>query len=141
MISISKGFLRLFSKLFLQRSLYFFLLTGFLTAVVYFSLFATMWNLLHIDYKLSLTVAYWGGLCFHFTMNRHITFRSYHSMSKQAIKYLIMSLINYLIALLITVVVVNNLLLSPYVGVVLSVCVTVMSGYLMSRFWVFRHVE
>jgi len=131
----------LFERLFFQRTLFFFLMTGFLTAVVYFSIFAVMWNLLHINYKFSLTAAYWGGLCFHFFMNRHVTFKSSCNIGGQVIRYLVMSFINYVIALLITVAVVDNFHFSPYVGVVLSVGVTVMSGYLMSRFWVFRYVE
>ena len=131
----------LFERLFFQRTLFFFLMTGFLTAVVYFSIFAVMWNLLHINYKFSLTAAYWGGLCFHFLMNRHVTFRSSCNIGGQVIRYLVMSFVNYVIALLITVAVVDNFHFSPYVGVILSVGVTVMSGYLMSRFWVFRYVE
>jgi putative flippase GtrA len=131
----------LFDRFFFQRTFFFFLMTGFLTAVVYFSIFALMWNLLHLNYKVSLTAAYWGGLCFHFFMNRHVTFKSSCNIGRQVIKYLIMSFVNYLIALLITVAVVSNFHFSPYIGIVLSVCVTVMSGYLMSRFWVFRYVE
>jgi putative flippase GtrA len=131
----------LFKSLFFQRTLFFFLMTGFLTAGVYFSIFAIMWNLLHIDYKLSLTAAYWGGLCFHFFMNRHVTFKSHCNIGRQVVKYLIMSFVNYAIALLITVAIVDNFHFSPYIGIVLSVGVTVMSGYLMSRFWVFRYVE
>lgn len=141
MSSILEGPLNILGKLFLQRSLFFFLLTGFLTAVVYFSLFAIMWNLLHINYKFSLTVSYWGGLCFHFLMNRHVTFRSYHNIGRQGIKYLIMALINYVIALLITITVVNNLHFSPYAGVLISIFITVITGYFLSRFWVFKHGE
>ncbi|MBC8178243.1 MAG: GtrA family protein [Deltaproteobacteria bacterium] len=141
MAMIPNRFYGLFERLFFQRSLFFFLITGALTAGVYFSIFAIMWNLLHINYKISLTAAYWGGLCFHFFMNRHVTFRSYCNIGRQVTKYLIMSFVNYVIALVVTVMVVNSLHFSPYVGVILSVCITVMSGYLMSRFWVFRHVE
>ena len=131
--------LKLLGKLFFQNTFGLFLLTGFLTAVVYFSVFSFMWDLMKINYKYAVTCGYWGALCFHFLMNRFITFRSYYHIGYQVIKYVTMALINYLITLLVTIAVVKKMLLSPYIGVIVSVCITVLSGYLLSKHWVFRH--
>lgn len=49
-----------------------------------------------------------------------------------------MAFINYLITILIVEFSVKLLLLSPYFGVVIAVGVTVVSGYLMLKFWVFQ---
>lgn len=122
-----------------KRSITVFLIIGALTALLYFTLFAVIWETLHVDYKIAVTISYLSAISFHFFMNRKITFRSSHGkIMPQIIKYAIMAFINYLIAITVVELSVKLLLLSPYVGVLISVGATVMTGYFMSKLWVFR---
>jgi putative flippase GtrA len=120
------------------RSMLLFPIIGALTAVVYFSLFNLMWYLLNIDYRIAVSIAYVTAATFQFFANRNLTFRSCgHRVLFQMIKYVVMVLINYVITMIVVHFVVEVLKLPPPVGVVAAIATTVVSGYLLSRYWVF----
>lgn len=122
-----------------RRSVIAFLMVGALTALFNFSLFTLAWQIFHVDYQIAVTFSYVSALFFHFFMNRNITFRrSEERLAPQVTKYAFMAMMNYLTTLVVVEVVVNVLLLSPYFGVLIAIGVTVVSGYFMSKFWVFK---
>ena len=122
-----------------NQQLFFFLAVGALTAVVYFSCFALIWQKLHFDYKTAVTIAYFLAVIFQFNANRHITFKSQHGhVAPQIIKFVTLLIINYIITLIIITSTVHILLLSPYLGMCLSIGATVISGFLLSKKWVFK---
>lgn len=116
-----------------------FLVIGCLTALLYFALFTLLWQMLHLRYEVAVTVSYTLAVSFHFIANRRITFGSHDQrMLHQLPRYAALVILNYLITILIVELLVNVLILSPYLGVLGAVAVTVISGYLISKHWVFR---
>lgn len=116
-----------------------FLLVGTLTAFVYFALFALFWNGLHIHYNAAVSISYISAVVFHFTANRYVTFKSQHQpLAKQLYRYSLMTLFNYLMTIAIVYFIVERCLLSPYLGILISIGVTVNAGFIMSRYWVFQ---
>lgn len=120
------------------RTLFIFLIVGALTALIYFTSFAFLWNLNHINYKIAVSISYTLAVVFQFTANFKFTFESDNCcLFKKIMRYLAVILINYFITLGVVHVAVENLLLSPYIGIVFSVGITVVVGYLLARFWIF----
>lgn len=121
-----------------MRSVVCFLSVGALTAVIYFSLFALCWDVLQINYKAAVTVAYLTSVVFQFLSNRNLTFKSNGHIAGQSIKFIVLLCINYIITIAIVTGVVSQLKLSPYVGVLASVMVTVFIGFFLSKYWVYK---
>jgi putative flippase GtrA len=115
-----------------------FLTVGATAAFINFSAFSIFWKWFHFDYRISITIAFVLSVVFHFTANRCFTFKSRGmNFSSQFPRYLTMILVNYLIAMAIMHVMVENMHLSPYYGILAAISVTVGISYVLSRFWVF----
>jgi len=122
----------------LHKSLFSYLVVGGLAAVINFSAFGFCWQLMHLNYKLAISIAFILSVMFHFTANRRFTFQSQHiAVRLQIPRYLSMVAVNYVVTLIVMQVVVEILHLSPYLGTVAAIGMTVGSGYIMSRYWVF----
>jgi putative flippase GtrA len=122
-----------------KRSIATFLTVGLLSAIVYFSSFTVLWKYLDVNYNIAVSIAYGLSILFHFNANRHFTFKSRGpKIFQHLIKYLIMTFFNYLLTLLIINIVVERFHLSPYLGIVLSIAVTMNIGYLLFRYWIFQ---
>jgi putative flippase GtrA len=114
-------------------------IVGAVTAAIYFLVIWIANSLVGVHYIISTTVAYVIATTFHFLANRHFTFSAVdESHRNQVPRYLVLWVINYIITVVIVSFCVKNLGLSSYIGVCASIAVTVMTGYLFSRFWVFR---
>lgn len=123
-----------------KRSIALFCLVGATTALLNFSVFGILWNLLQINYRFAVTCSYILSALFHFTANRRFTFKSHGTdLHAHAFKYLIMILINYTITMCVMYIVVEILTLSPYFGVACSITATFGTGYLLAKYWVFRN--
>jgi putative flippase GtrA len=124
-----------------KRSILLFLTVGTISAIVNFGSFSLLWNVCGINYKLAVSIAYFLSVVVHFFANRRITFASHNiHFLRQMPRYLTMIFINYLITLMVTRFTVEVLLLSPYIGIVLSIGVTINTSYFMLRYWVFPKV-
>lgn len=116
-----------------------FLAVGGATAVLYGTVFAVLWDLAHLGRTAAVSAAYAAAVLFHFFTNRRFTFRAHGGgLGSHAIRYLVMVAVNYGITLAVMELAVSGLSLSPYGGVVLATGATFLTGYLLSRFWVFR---
>lgn len=116
-----------------------FLAVGGGTALIYFGLLYVLLDYLGWGRFVGVSIAYSVAITFHFFSNRHFSFVATDSaVAPQATKYLAMAFINYLITLAVVEVIVSVMGLSAYFGVATSIVVTVFSGYLFSKYWVFR---
>lgn len=116
-----------------------FLAVGGATAVLYGAVFTVLWELARLGRTAAVSIAYAAAVLFHFFMNRRFAFRRHGSgLGTHAVRYLAMVAVNYGITLAVMELAVSGLLLSPYGGVVLATGATFLTGYLLSRFWVFR---
>lgn len=124
-----------------QSSMLLFLLVGALSAIVNFASFSLLWKIFSINYQIAVSIAYILSVIVHFTSNRTITFKSYRENALQQIKkYLVLIVINYIITLMTLHIAVMILNLSPFLGIIFAIGLTVCTGYLISQFWVFRIV-
>lgn len=120
------------------RSIITFLMVGALAAVINFSTFSFFWGFCKINYQIAISISYLLSVIFHFTANRRFTFNSHRErFLPQISRYLVMVGINYAITLLVMYYVVAMLHLSPYLGTIAAIGMTVGTGYLMAKFWVF----
>lgn len=121
-----------------KRSILLFLFVGTLAAAVNFSSFTLLWKFVSLNYQVALSVAYVLSVIVHFVANRCLTFQSNHThFLLQMPRYLIMIFINYLITLGVTRIVVEIVHMTPYLGILLAIGVTINTSYLMLRYWVF----
>lgn len=130
----------LFFKKILKSELLAYLIIGGLTAFIYFGIIALDVEILELDYRIAVSIAYVIAVSFHFLANRKFTFRVSDSrVVRQFFRYIGVLLINYLITISIVSLSVDRLGVSPYEGVAASIAVTVVVGYIVTKFWVFRN--
>lgn len=134
MIKITKKLLSTIDK----KSFITYVIIGFTTAGLYFGSFVVFYHWGHLHYIIAISIAYLISMIFNFTANRCITFshqeRKWHL---QLAKYLCVALLNYIISVITVHIVVENIHLSPYLGTVCAIGMTVMSGYLFSKNWIY----
>ena len=117
-------------------------LVGFTTALIYFTVMWFVDKILGIQYTVMVSSAYFVSTLFHFLANRHFTFGAAHGHRKsQIVRYLLMWFINYLITMVVVGLSVEIFHLSPYIGVCVSVLLTMCVGYILGRYWVFKLKE
>lgn len=120
-------------------TLFCYLTVGCITALIYFALFALLWQFLGINYKLAVSITYIASVLFHFSANRRFTFKAHGSqLLRQAIKYSCMIGFNYFVTMTTMSIVVEIFHLTPYIGLILAVMANVTINFIVSRYWVFQ---
>lgn len=116
---------------------------GTVSALVNLGSFYVLWRWLGIHYSLAVSISYALSVIVHFCANRNIAFEGKHiHIARQMPKYFAMIFINYIITLLVTRFVVEILGLTPYLGIILAIGITINTSYFMMRYWVFpKNVE
>jgi putative flippase GtrA len=121
-----------------KKSILLFLFVGTISAAVNIGSFAILWKFFRINYQFAVSVSYVLSVILHFLVNRKLTFEGDHThFLMQMPRYLTMIIVNYLITLGVTRMVVELLHLTPYLGIIFSISVTINVSYLMMRYWVF----
>lgn len=111
---------------------------GGLSAAISFASFAILWDVLHVYYKIAVTISYFLAILFNFLCNRRFTFQSSGSnVIDHMYRYITMVLLNYAITMVIVHMSVKWFDLSPYVGLIAAAVVTAITGFTLSKFWVF----
>ena len=125
------------------RTFSFFAFFGIATAAVNFAFLALCLEILGVEYRIAVSSSYIIGVLFHFSMNKMITFNqnTLSGTRQQFFRYIVLVAINYVITLLIVMLAVEVFGLLPYHGVLLSMGATVITGYIISRSWVFKRVS
>ena len=114
-------------------------LVGATTAALYFFAMWVVGEIIGLPYIVAVSLAYLASTIFHFLANMHFTFGADSGRhDKQIMRYLKMWLINYLITILVVRFCVEKLHLSPYLGLCVSVPITMCVGYFLGRFWLFK---
>jgi putative flippase GtrA len=112
---------------------------GALTALIYFSAMWIAQSVFSLNYIFAVSIAYFFSTIFHFFANRLYTFRSTKDdYLTQFGRYIILWFLNYIATILVVWISVDILLLSPYLGVCISVIFTSFTGYMLGHFWVFK---
>lgn len=112
---------------------------GASTAVVYFFVLWLLEAVFRVSYFFAVSAAYLISTLFNFYFHRNVTFSAVNSgLRRQVGRYIVMWAVNYLITILLVSACVEVFELSPYVGVFVSVSVTLWVGFLLGRAWVFK---
>ena len=116
-----------------------FALVGGLTTVIYFGLMWLVNSVLELNYMLAVSVAYIFSTIFHFFANKIFTFKSASTASYMQLgRYAVLWIVNYFVTLIVVRVAVEGFSQSPYLGVCISVPITMGIGYLLGHYWVFK---
>jgi putative flippase GtrA len=119
-----------------------FILVGGATALLYFGVIAVGTELLRFNYLYCVSFAYILSVGFHFLANRRFTFRATKRNTKgQLAKYAALLGINYAITIAVVFLCVDHLGFSTYLASGTAVGVTMGTGFVILRFWVFAHRE
>jgi len=122
-----------------KKTMLLFIIVGLVSAFVNIGSFTLLWGMMKIDYRISVSIAYVAAVIVHFSLNRNLTFKGRSTLSLYQIsKYLTMLATNYCITLFIMRIVVEQFQLSPYVGIVAAIGMTMWISYLLLRYWVFK---
>lgn len=123
----------------LRRSWFKYLMVGAVSAGVYFSVFSLSLYVFVGHYIAATTLGYFIAVCVHFLGNRYITFhdQAHPQVTRVIVKYMAMLLINYGLSIMIVDVLVSRYGASPYAGIITSIIGTTLSGFLLSKYWVF----
>jgi putative flippase GtrA len=126
-----------------RKSFLVFSLVGAATAGLYFLSLAVLLEILTVDYRVAVTISYLLGVTFQFLANKLLTFRNTELMGTipQLFRYAAVAAFNYVLTMLIVLFTVEKLHQPPYLGVLISVGVTVIVGYLLSKHWIFAQAE
>ncbi|CNK47546.1 GtrA-like protein [Yersinia enterocolitica] len=117
-----------------------FCLVGGATMAIYFLFIWFVESFVGLSYLIAVSMAYFFSVLFHFLASKYFTFSTAtRGYSKSLlVRYLFLLLINYLITMFVVSFFVEQLQLSPYIAVCVSAVFTILTGYLLSRYWVFK---
>lgn len=122
-----------------KQSVFIFLTIGFLTFILYLALFTLLWEIFNLHYRFSISIAYITSVFFYFFSHRYFTFQSKNApILNQFIKFIVMTMISYLITFVTMHVIVEILKLTPYIGLFLATAITIGFSYLLMFLWVFK---
>lgn len=132
MINIGIGYIR---KNF--EFIYRFLIVGISTFIINFGLVFLLDKFIHLNYKLSITIAYFLTLIAHFILNRSFTFKIYHFDRSHLIKYSILPIVNFFISFFMAIFVVETLHLPPHYSVFFATSISAVISYTFMKYFVF----
>ena len=115
-----------------------FLAVGGTTALLYYALIGLFYSLLGMPHLIAISIAYLGGIGFHFVGNRTVTFGAHGGDAKaQGVRYLVLAGLNYVVAMAVVLISVDTAGWNVYVGSTLAIFATMAIGYLGMQHWVF----
>ena len=115
---------------------------GLATAMLYFVLLWIFEKILNINYMIAVSSAYVFSNLLHFSMNRIITFKAHSDKYRNQLwRYGVIAIFNYAIVILVVGFCVENFGYSSCVGSCCAIVSTAFSGYILSRYWVFRETR
>lgn len=120
----------------------YFLLIGCLTFIIYYALLWICFGFAGLPYRAAVAIAYSSAIVFHFLANRKITFNAgvtkfWHQISR----YMSVALLNYFVQLGIIGLCYEMYGMNFYISAFLGVLSTMITGYLLMNFWVFKGGE
>jgi len=117
-----------------------FLFVGGSTFIIYWSVLELILHYIKFNFYIAVTIAYFIGVLFHFTVNRSFVFKANQQNIKiQSLKYSCVLVINYLINLICMFIIVKLLDLLPFIGIAVSTFITAGSNYFIFKYWTFAN--
>ena len=115
-----------------------FLIIGYLTFVIYYSILWICFDYLTLPYPEAVAIAYSVGIIYHFLGNRKVTFNANKSkLSIQIFRYILLALLNYVIQLCAIKLCYEIYKINFYISTFIGVILTMATGYILMNYWVF----
>lgn len=115
-----------------------YLLVGGITTASYFIIFQILLHSMNLSIFAATTIAYSIFISMNFSMHRCITFNAREqSLKHNFMRYLISFGMNYVLTLLIIHTMTKILGWTPEFGLLAAIAVTTITGFLLSKFWVY----
>ena len=113
-------------------------LVGATTAAIYFLVLAFHLEIIRANYNIAVSIAYAVSVIFQFLANKYFTFESKtKNIAHQFSKFLVLLIVNYLLTILVVRYIVETVGYSPYIGVIASIPLIVVTGFLLSKYWIY----
>lgn len=120
----------------IDKKLVKYLCVGILNTIVGFGIIFLL-MFFGVNPEISNLIGYAIGIIFSYVMNKFFTFESKNRSKKEFIKFILAMLTAYILNF-ITLKICLGLSINPYFSQIISGGVYTVSGYLLSRFWVFK---
>lgn len=115
-----------------------FTIVGIVTFIINYILVWIFFDLLIFNYRIAVTFGFVITVIIHFILNKTYTYKSTDKIKIYHLgKYGLMLLINYGITITISIVTVELLGLSPYIGIIFATVVTAFSSFILMKYMVF----
>ena len=113
-------------------------LVGIVTFGINFLSFSLFFGLLHLDYRVAVSLAYVVTVCCHFLFNKTFTFGATKQRLRHNVpRYVLMLGLNYVITIVASWLTVEVVGASPYFGVVAATAGTAFSSFFVMKYLVF----
>lgn len=114
---------------------------GILTTLVYLLFIYIFYDLLLLDYKVSISLAYIIGVIFQFISNQTFTFQVKKISFVHVKKYSFLPVINYIHTLFTSLIIVGQLNYTPYISAILSTIISAIISFLYFKHFVFQEAS
>lgn len=116
-----------------------FIVIGLITFGISFVCFHLFYKVVHLDYRVAITLTYVITVASHFLLHRTFTFKAVgQKMVLNIWKYAFMMFVNYLNVVVIMWFLVDILKYTPYLGVFVSPAITALINFFMMKYFVFK---
>ncbi len=121
--------------------IYRFVIVGIVTFLINFILVYFFDQIIKLDYKKSISIAYVITLTCHFLLNRAFTFKVDYFDLAHLLRYSILPIINFFITLSMAFVVVEIIRLPVYYSVFFSATLSAFVSYTLLKYFIFLKME
>lgn len=111
---------------------------GVINTLVYSSILWLMLQKVYLSIVWSTSIATVISMIFQFLLNKIFTFKSHHFCKYELVKYFSMVVFNYCNSLLCLKLLINYLHVQVQLAVEINILLLIISGYLISNYWVFK---
>jgi putative flippase GtrA len=115
-----------------------YVIVGLLNTAWYTVLLILFLNKTSFPHPFSVGLAFVLSMAFQYFANKYFTFRTRALSLREALRYISVALANYLLSVAVVWVALDTLHLPKVVVSILSSGIVAVTGFLLSRFWVYR---
>jgi len=122
------------------QELHRFVIVGVATFLLNLGSFYFFMKILHLDYRIAVSLAYLITVLCHFTAHRLFTFQAWEqALGRNALKYACLLAFNYSMTVAVTSLIIGGLGLPGYVAVLCYTACNAATSFLAMKYIVFRH--
>ena len=118
-----------------------FLIIGAVTFAIYYLFLWIFYEEAELNYILAVGCSYSIAVSFHFASNKMLTFKNKTNIKNQIWKYILLSIFNYLMQILIIKYLFEICSLNFYLSALCASIATMFSGYTIMKLWVFKEIK